>query len=400
MKPYKVAILSYHPMPYHVAFYRAAHEDPRVRTTVLFLDRYGIEGQFDPEFEVEVKWDLPLLEGFESKFLRNVTFDNTWPLFMRVNPGLFGEIALRDYDAVLITGYDTLSAHFALLSAKLSGKKVIMRAEADLTNPSTPLRRGVKKLFLGRIFSLCDALLYSCERNRRYFEHFGVAEEKLFPILSSVDNARLRKIKAESPRRRAEMRKSLGIPENAVVFLFCGRHIERKRPHDLLRAFSDVSRSSPSAWLLSIGDGPLRKDLEEEAKRNALHRVIYAGFKNLSEIPDYYLMADVFVQPSSYDPTPKAVNEAQVFALPAIVSTGVGTAYDLVCDGENGLVFETGDIAALAGAMRRLAREGELRRRMGRKAESVIDQWSPQANVDGLVAALEHCFAKGLHEAP
>ncbi len=60
------------------------------------------------------------------------------------------------------------------------------------------------------------------------------------------------------------MRKSLGIPENAVVFLFCGRHIERKRPHDLLRAFSDVSRSSPSAWLLSIGDGPLRKDLEEE----------------------------------------------------------------------------------------------------------------------------------------
>jgi len=38
MRDYAVAILAYHPMPYHVAFYRAVHADARLRETVLYLD--------------------------------------------------------------------------------------------------------------------------------------------------------------------------------------------------------------------------------------------------------------------------------------------------------------------------------------------------------------------------
>ncbi|MBL6934960.1 MAG: glycosyltransferase family 4 protein [Alphaproteobacteria bacterium] len=392
MSAYRTAILSYHPMPYHVAFYRAVHEDSRVAATVLFLDRYGVDGTFDPEFSTKVAWDQNLLEGFDYKFLKNFSFDRTRPMVMRINPGLFPEIIFGGYDAVLVTGYDTPSSHFAIWAAKLSGKKVILRAEADLTNPSTPLRRRLKAFLLGRILKRCDALLYSCRRNRDYFLHYGAAEEKLFPVLSSVDMEGFRSFREANPDLRARMRAEMGIPDDGVVFLFCGRHIERKRPQDLLHAFARVSRAVPSSWVVSVGDGPLREAMMAEAENRGLRRALYPGFKNLSEIPAYYMMADVFVATSSYDPTPKALNEAMTFGLPGIVSKGVGTADDLIVHNQNGMVFETGDVAALAGAMERLAADTAQRQNMGQAARTSVESWSPQANAAGLVAALDYCL--------
>jgi len=394
MTPYKIAILSYHPMPYHAAFYRAVGVDPRLEATVLFLDRYGIDAVFDPEFSTEVKWDTPLTDGYRHKFLKNISPMPTTPMVMRINPGLFSEILGGGYDAVLVTGYDTLSAQFAIWTAKLSGKKLLLRAEADLHNPSAPWRQHIKRLLLGPLLGLCDAVLYSCQNNRAYFRHFGVDETKFFPILSSVDIAGLRQTRDSDPERGTRLRGECNIPSDAVVFLFCGRLIPRKRPQDLLAAFAHVTRTQPKAWLVIVGDGPLRNGLEEDARDQGLHNVQFSGFRNLSQIPAYYQMADVFVIPSDYDPTPKALNEAMTLGLPAIVSSGVGTAHDLLIDNENGLIYETGDTAALAAAMLRLSLDKDLRQRLGSAAGKTVEAWSPQANVEGLVAALDFCFAK------
>ncbi|MBT4770598.1 MAG: glycosyltransferase family 4 protein [Rhodospirillaceae bacterium] len=393
MMPYKIAILSYHPMPYHAAFYRAVGADPRLDATVLFLDRYGIDAVFDPEFSTEVKWDLSLTDGYRHKFLKNISPSPTTPIVMRINPGLFSEILGGDYDAVLVTGYDTLSAQLAIWTTKLGGKKLLLRAEADLHNPSTPMRQRIKRLLLGPLLARCDAVLYSCQNNHAYFRHFGVDEKKTFPILSSVDIAGLRQTRDSDPERGARLRSECNIPPDAIIFLFCGRLIPRKRPQDLLAAFTHVTRAQPKAWLVIVGDGPLRDGLEKDARAQGLHNVLFSGFKNLSQISAYYQMADVFVISSEYDPTPKALNEAMTFALPAIVSTGIGTAHDLLIDNENGLVYETGDTAAFAASMLRLSLDRDLRQRMGDAAAKTVDAWSPQANVDGLVAALDFCFA-------
>lgn len=392
MRDYAVAILAYHPMPYHVAFYRAVHADARLRETVLFLDRYGIEGRYDPEFRTEVKWDAPLLEGYRHKFVRNLTSGVHSGPAMRINPGLIPEIALGRYDAVLITGYDTLSAWFALFAAKLSGKKVILRAEADLTNPSQSLKRRLKERFLGRVLKLFPAILYSCERNRRYFKHFGATGEKLFPIPSAADNAQFLDLRRQAARRRSDLRRVHGIPEDAAVALFVGRLIDRKRPGDLFDAVKRLHARSPRLWAVFVGDGPLRSGMETGARAAGLDRMVFAGFKNLSEMAGYYFMADIFVMPSQYDPTPKAVNEAMICGLPVVVSSGVGTAEDLVVHDVSGLVYETGDVDALAAAIERLGASPALRRRIGDAAQRAASKWSPEAGVQGLVEALEFCF--------
>ena len=392
MREYSIALLTYHPMSYHVAFYRAVHADPRLRETVLYLDRYGIEGRYDPEFRTKVKWDTPLLEGYHHKFIRNLTFLFYSGTAMHINPGLIPEIVFGRYDAVMITGYDTPSAWFALFAAKLSGKKVILRAEADLTNPSQSLKRKFKDRFLGEVLKFFSAIMYSCERNRLYFTHFGAADDKLFPIPSAVDNAQFLDLRRHRAQRRSELRRVHGIPEDAVVALFVGRHIDRKRPRDLLDAFKRLYDRHPRLWVIFVGDGPLRAMMETDARAAGLDRIVFAGFKNLSEIAGYYFMADIFVMPSQYDPTPKAVNEAMICGLPVVVSSGIGTANDLVIHDVSGLVYETGDIDALAAAIERLNVSPALRLTIGDAAEQAASKWSPEAGVQGLVEALEYCI--------
>ena len=379
-------------MPYHVAFYRAVHAAPGLRETVLFLDRYGIEGRFDPEFGTEVKWDTPLLAGYRYKFIRNLTSGVYSGPAMRINPGLIPEIAFGRYDAVLITGYDTFSAWIALFAAKLSGKKTILRAEADLANPSQSLKRRLKDRFLGRVLKLYPAIMYSCEKNRQYFRHFGAADEKLFPVPSAADNAHFLDLRRYAARRRSDLRRVHGIPQNAVAALFVGRHIDRKRPGDLFEAFKRLHAWHPRLWAVFVGDGPLRSGMEADARAAGLDRMVFAGFKNLSEVANYYFMADLFVMPSQYDPTPKAVNEAMICGLPVVVSTGVGTANDLVVDDANGLVYETGDVDALAAAIARLSAAPALRAQLGDAAVQAASKWSPETGVQGLVEALEFCF--------
>lgn len=391
MIPHSIAILSYHPMPYHVAFYRALHRDPRVTETVLYLDDFGVREQFDPEFNQSFAWDNDILAGHNHKFFRNFTWDSFKPAICRMNPEVFFEVASRRYDAVLLD-YATVSAWIAYVAARLTGRAIIMRAEADLNRPYRNRWTQLKERFLPSVLRRCDAVMYSCEKNQRYFRHFGVPEEKLFPLLSSVDNAYFKSLPELRDKRRSTLRQMYGIPQDAVVAMFCGRLIPRKRPLDLLKAYQKIASQCTDLWLVYVGSGPLREAIEGKAISVGLDRILCTGFRNHSELVAHYMMADFFVISSEWDPTPKALNEALASGLPSIVSTGVGQADDLVLDSVNGFVFRVGDTDQLARAMASLTEDPVLREEFSIKSHAAAAEWSPEQNVEGLIAALDYVF--------
>jgi glycosyltransferase involved in cell wall biosynthesis len=98
----------------------------------------------------------------------------------------------------------------------------------------------------------------------------------------------------------------------------------------------------------------------------------------------------VFVLPSAHEPWGLVVNEAMNAAKPVVVSDQVGCAPDLVRDGVNGFVFPAGDIGALAERLRRLTEDPELARRMGEESLRIIDKWNFDADVQGLLEALDY----------
>ena len=94
--------------------------------------------------------------------------------------------------------------------------------------------------------------------------------------------------------------------------------------------------------------------------------VRFIGFINQSAMPRYYGASDVFVLPSIDEPWGLAINEAMCAGLPIVASSELGCIPDLVRDRGNGLVFQAGNIAALADALRLLIANAQLRERMER----------------------------------
>ncbi|MGO1119628.1 glycosyltransferase family 4 protein [Rhodovibrionaceae bacterium A322] len=393
-RPFRLAIAARHAVPYQVPLYRAAHQDPRLEEMVYLLSREGVDRVSHPAVKTGLSaWDLPLLEGYNHRFVSNWTWDEFKPVISRINPGLLWSLPRGRYDAVLMSGYDCLSSLFTIWACRLSGAKCFLRAEADLGNSGGGFLRRMKEKHLGRYLTSFDAVFYGSLANKHYWQHYGVPEEKLFFLPSSTDLPRFEALLPDKAEKRAAVRQRWQIPDEAVVMTQSAVLQERKRPLDVLQAFLEVEDQQPDAWFLVLGDGPLRAEMEALVAARNSKRVIFAGYLNQQDLADHLLASDFLVLASTYDPTPKVLHEAAALGLPAVVSSGVGTARDFVQDDLSGLVFETGDVAGLSAALGRLFGEAGLRQRLSQGALSQSQVWSPQAGVDGLVAALTYSLS-------
>jgi len=165
---------------------------------------------------------------------------------------------------------------------------------------------------------------------------------------------------------RAALRAELGIPADALVFLFVGRLKRDKGVLDLACAFAALSRETTACRLLIVGpdeDG-LLPEIEQVCStcRSHLH---VAG---LSAVPERYMAAsDLLCLPSYREGFPTTIIEAAATGLPAVASRIYGIT-DAIVEGDTGLLFEAGDVQQLALSMRTLAGDADLRRQMGQKA--------------------------------
>jgi glycosyltransferase involved in cell wall biosynthesis len=165
-----------------------------------------------------------------------------------------------------------------------------------------------------------------------------------------------------------------------VTFGFAARVEKLKGPMVLMEAFGAASREYPRMRLRLAGDGSQRREMSERsAALGVTDRYEYAGvYASPEERAAFMRSLDVFVMPSFTEGTPNSIIEAMAHGLPVIASD-VGGIPDLL-DEDSGIIVPPGDGAALAGALVRLARDAELRTRMGRAARARYQRlFSPQA---------------------
>ena len=108
-----------------------------------------------------------------------------------------------------------------------------------------------------------------------------------------------------------------------------------------------------------------------------------------SRLPELYASSDVLVFPSEHEPFGLPVNEAMICGIPAIVSDRVGAGYDLVEDGKTGFVYPCGDISALAKILSDVLPDRVLLKSMGEQASKRMASWSPAANAEATIRAVE-----------
>jgi glycosyltransferase involved in cell wall biosynthesis len=335
-------------------------------------------------FGVGFEWDVPLLEGYDYEVLRNASRSPSVTAFGGCDtPGIAGVIRRRRLDALVVNGWVVRSCLQALQACRRMDVPCLVRGEANLLRPRPWWKRAAHRRLV-RQYAGC---LYIGRANRHFYERHGVGTPRLFPAPYCVDNRRFGERAAEGDTRVAELRRGLGIPEDATSFLFSGKLIPKKHPLELLQAFRALAGAVGCVHLLIAGDGELRPACEAYA---AAHRlpVSFAGFLNQSQIAEAYLAADCLVLPSDHGETwGLVVNEAMACGRPAIVSDQVGCAADLIVEHETGRTFSFGDWSELAERMAELAGGRRRLRQMGETAKRHIAAYSPEAAADGITRA-------------
>ncbi|MED5372637.1 MAG: glycosyltransferase family 4 protein [Myxococcota bacterium] len=153
-------------------------------------------------------------------------------------------------------------------------------------------------------------------------------------------------------------------PKESPVILFMGRVGERKGIFDLIRAMPEISARVPKVRLKVGGDGELVRLNQEIATNNLEPHVDVLGWISGEDRLAAYADADLYCLPSYAEGLPVSVLEAMAAGLPVVSTTADGIP-DAVMDGETGLLFEAGDIGALAEKVVTLLQDPERRDAMG-----------------------------------
>lgn len=380
-----------HPIQYFAPLYKHIAQNEETSTKVFFLSDETIKGTIDKEFGVNFAWDIPLLEGYDYKFIRNRSlrpslFNGFWGLF---NPGIITELRKLPRGMVVINGWHFSTYILAYVSAFAFGHVVAIRCEAPMfmEKNRVGIKNRIRSFLLRNVLlnRLVDICLYLGKQNLQFYKYYNVDQNKLIFSPYTIDNVRFKQSVTNLDNQRECTLQ--GLSSDNFVILFTGKFIERKRPMDLIKAFDKLN--IPNKKLVLVGDGHLKEDMQKYISTHRIEGVHFTGFINQSELPKYYAIADVLVLCSESETWGLSVNEAMASGLPVIVSSNVGCGDDLIKEGRNGFIFPTGDIESLATALKEVFEAIQKGLNMGLESELIIKDYSIEATADGIVAAVK-----------
>ena len=248
-----------------------------------------------------------------------------------------------------------------------------------------PLRAAGFRLLERWLARHATALVAVSPQVRDDLVELGVAPPELFAVVR-LGIALEERVSAEA-EERDRLRTLLGIAPDRFTVGWIGRMTGVKRTDDILLALGGLRERGVDACLCMVGDGPDRDYVEYRAKElGVVRHCLFLGYQD--DVAGFLAAFDVFVLPSANEGTPVSAIEALAAGRP-VVATRVGGVPDVVRDGVDGYLVESGDVNGLADALARLAVDPELRRRMGAAGRERV---LPRYAVDRLIDDVDRLY--------
>jgi teichuronic acid biosynthesis glycosyltransferase TuaC len=155
----------------------------------------------------------------------------------------------------------------------------------------------------------------------------GADEDRISVIPDGVDTGKFK------PMDKSAVRAELSLPRGFLV-LYVGSLFRLKRVDMLIRICASLSKDF-DFYMLVVGDGPEKQNLESSAKSLDLKNIIFKGSIPHEDMPSYMAASDVLILPSETEGLPTSVQEAMACGIPVIASN-VGGISDLISNGVTG----------------------------------------------------------------
>lgn len=348
--------------------------------TALFYNNYGKGSSSDIKTEMEklgVRFIIldPSLPGPRTKALKEVI-----RAVFFISPGLkkkylfyldfnrrIAPNAARIASVIKDNGYDLLYMNNQP-SSNLEGIMAAHSADIPCLQHAR-IEVGLNKIEAETVNRLVAKVICVSSGVRDGLVNSGVKPSKCAIVHNGIDGA------ARPSRQRNEVRRELGLSDDAIIIGTAGSLVKRKRVNLLLEAAAALKETA----CVVVGDGPERDSLVREAARLGItERTRFTGFS--TDVLSYINAMDVFVLPSEKEGLPRVILEAMLMAKP-VIAFNVAGANELILDNQTGRLLRdarAGSIADVVAGMisdrARMITMGEAARERVR-AEFGIDRY-------------------------
>ncbi len=207
-----------------------------------------------------------------------------------------------------------------------------------------------------------------CENVKKHMvEKSGISSSKIKVVYNAID---IDNFSVEIDK--SKLMQDLSLDENCMTMGSVARFYKNKDHKTLLEAFGLALKQIPNLYLLLVGDGPLKPDIEKLADGlNVSKNVRFLG--NRRDIPQLLKVMDIFVLSSKREGLPIALLEAMASGVPVIV-TDVDGNTEVVIDRETGLVVPSNNAEKLAKAIIKLLADKENADKMAENGKRFVEE--------------------------
>lgn len=320
----------------------------------------------------------------ENVFFHTVEVER-YPMFEHAPYNM--ALAAKIRDVAEAESLDLLHAHYAVphaVSAYLAAQMLASRGMRPL--PVVTTLHGTDITLVGQDKSFFELTRFGIESSaavtavsdylKRKTEDVFSPRREIRRIHNFIDAGLFRRHAAG----QGHCRRGMFATGDQVVFMHLSNFRPVKRVDDVVRVFARVAEHV-DAVLVMIGEGPtqrLARDLAESL--GVANRVRFLG--NQMDVPSLMGCGDVFLFPSELESFGLAPLEAMACEMPVIASDSGGIP-EVVAHGETGFLAPVGDVERMAEHALRLARDPDLRARMGAAGRKrAVGLFSPETMVD------------------
>jgi len=374
---YKIAIITTHPIQYNVPLFRKMSQSSEIEIKVFYTWEKWLLQKYDDGFGKNIEWDIPLAEGYNYTFVKNISGkQDTSHFFRMITPSLNKEITEWGANAILIYGWRFYSHLNAIRYFK--GKiPVFFRGDSTLLNEKKGIKSLLRRKILKLVYRNIDFAFYVGQNNKDYFFKHGLNEKQLIFAPHSIDEKHFEDTKKIYRQNANILRKNMNISAQDIVILFAGKFQKIKNPEIILKAADLLNKNYKAEnhlHFLFVGNGELENILKFRAENIA--NIHFLPFQNQTQMPIIYRIADIFVLPSKSETWGLSINEAMACGVAILASNKVGSGIDLVKDTVNGYIFDSENFDDFFRKISLLVKNKSHLIEMGRNSVEIIKKYS------------------------
>lgn len=385
MSAYTVVVCQHRLLHYRVDFFELLRSLAAERGIEVRL----LHGQASPTEKLKNdEGSIPWAVRVHNRWVRFAGVDLLWQPFLRH--------ALQADLVVIMQENRILSNYPLLLLRRLLGRPTLAfwghGANFQSRNPNS-LRERWKRALLTQV----DFWFAYTQATVAILAQVGFPAQRIVNLNNATDTRRFRDQCASVANERAsEVRRALGIADQAPVGLFCGSLYAEKKLGLLVASGEIIRERLPDYHVIVIGSGPALPELEQAAQtRSWLHLV---GVRRGQDKAEYFRAAQVMLNPGA---TGLHILDSFAAGLPFATTRNALHGPEIVYleDGHTGILTEDTAQAYAEGVLK-IIQDPERRQKMAAAAREAAGRYSVEAMAHNFLSGLESCRRLGPKERP